>query len=99
MKNEVFIVLLTNIFYCFIPNQDHPLIRNPQRCNLMKINTNQPISTNVAFYNMWKPGALLLVESVAMVARKVSTAGGAGFGAVGPATGAVGVAAKQSYCH
>ena len=25
-----------------------------------------------------------------MVARKVSTAGGAGFGAVGPATGAVG---------
>ena len=39
------------------------------------------------------------VESVAMAARKVSTAGGAGFGAVGPATGAVVVAAKQSYCH
>ena len=46
---------------------------------------------------MWKPGALLLVESVAMVSRKVSTAGGAGFGAVGAATGAVGV--KQYYCH
>ena len=92
MKIKVFIVLLT-IFVI----ADHHLISNPKRCNLIKINTNQPISTNVAFYNMWKPGALLLVESVAMVARKVSTAGGAGFGAVGPATGAVGV--KQSYCH
>ena len=44
-------------------------------------------------------GTLLLVESVVMVARKVSTAGSAGFGAVGPAIGAVGVGAKQSYCH